>query len=378
MSHNTKSSKPIEDATTTLSRRSLLGGLGLAGLATVGLAACNDVSSPGSSGGSGNKLDLTMFVFLGGDLGVMPKEFVKEWESSHPNVKLNIYEESNSVGYPKMVARRSTDPDSPLVHFGFFNAQTTEQGLLDEMWTPLDYSALSNAADVRDTFKRDDQVGIGIGADQIGLLYNEDALGAAPESWASLWDPQYDGKVSFFNFPWYAVYMAALSQGGSLDDMDPGFALWAERAENIRTIVTANPEYQNVLASGTAPLTAYFNGTGHQFIGGGAPLTYTPSEEGAIPVPVNLCMVDGLSDDQKEAATEVINEMLSPTWCSRWADTSIEIPANEKATLSSDLADLPAFSEETVAGLQEIDYAIVGKNTAEWTDRWTREVVSKI
>lgn len=379
MSHDAQTSMSADAATTTLSRRGLLEGLGLVGLASVGLAACGDVSSPGSSGGgSGGKLELTMFVFLGGDLGVMPKEFAEEWESSHPNVKLNIYEESNSVGYPKMVARRSTNPDAPLVHFGFFNAQTTEQGILDKMWTPLDYAALTNAADIRDTFKREDQVGIGIGADQIGLLYNEDALGSAPESWASLWDPEFRGKVSFFNFPWYAVYMAAVAQGGGLDDMDPGFALWAEQAENIRTIVTANPEYQNVLASGTAPLTAYFNGTGHQFINGGAPLTYAPSDEGAIPVPVNLCMVDGLSDDEQEAATEVIDEMLSPKWCARWAETSIEIPANEKATLPSDLADLPAFSEETVAGLQQIDYAIVGQNTADWTDRWTQDVVSKI
>lgn len=376
------SNQPAADVTTTttpVSRRSLFRGLGVLGLGAVGLSACSDVSAPGSSqGGSGSKLELTMFVFLGGDLGVMPKELIEDWKGSHPNVTLNIYEESNSVGYPKMVARRSTNPDEPLVHFGFFNAQTTEQGILDKMWTPLDYSALDNAEDVREDFKRDDEFGIGIGADQIGLLYNEDALGASPQTWAALWDAQYREKVSFFNFPWYAVYMAAKANGGGLENMDPGFELWAEQAENIRTIVTANPEYQNVLASGTAPLTAYFNGTGHQFIKSGAPLTYTPSEEGAIPVPVNLCMVEGLSDDQKEVASEVIDEMLSPKWNARWAETSIEIPANEKATLPDDLADLPAFSEETIESLQTIDYAVVGKNTAAWTDRWTREVVSKI
>lgn len=366
---------------TGVSRRSVITGLGAIGLSAVGAAACSNVSAPGAStttGGAGKKLELTMFVFLGGDLGVMPKAFAKEWEASHPNVKLTIYEESNSVGYPKMVARKATNPGSPLVHFGFFNAQTTEQGILDKMFTKLDYSAIKNAADVRDVFKRKDQYGIGIGADQIGLLYNPAKLGSSPQSWGELSDPKNQGKLSFFNFPWYAVYMAAKARGGGLDNMDPGFALWAERAKNIRTIVTANPEYQNVLASGTAPLTAYFNGTGYQFIKAGAPLTYSPSTEGAIPVPVNLCVVDGISDDQRAAATEVIDAMLSPKWNAQWATTSVEVPANQKASLTPDLAGLPAFSKSTIGKLQTIDYAVVGKNTSAWTDRWKREVVAKM
>lgn len=369
-----RSGKPV-------SRRNVLSGLGAIGLSAMGAAACSNVSAPGAStttGGAGKKLELTMFVFLGGDLGVMPKAFAKEWEASHPNVKLTIYEESNSVGYPKMVARKTTNPNSPLVHFGFFNAQTTEQGILDKMFTKLDYSAIKNAADIRDVFKRQDQYGIGIGADQIGLLYNTAKLGSSPQSWAELWDPKNQGKVSFFNFPWYAVYMAAKTRGGGLDNMDPGFALWAERAKNIRTIVTANPEYQNVLASGTAPLTAYFNGTGHQFIKAGAPLTYAPSTEGPIPVPVNLCVVDGISDDEKTAATEVIDAMLDPKWNAQWAATSIEVPANQKATLPPDLASLPALSESTIAKLQTIDYALVGKNTSAWSDRWKREVQARM
>ncbi len=364
-----------------VTRRSVLTGLGAIGLSAMGSAACSNVSAPGAStttGGGGKKLELTMFVFLGGDLGVMPKAFAKEWEASHPNVKLTIYEESNSVGYPKMVARKTTNPKSPLVHFGFFNAQTTEQGILDKMFTKLDYSAIKNAADVRDVFKRKDQYGIGIGADQIGLLYNAAKLGSSPQSWAELWDPKNQGKVSFFNFPWYAVYMAAKAAGGGLDNMDPGFAVWAEHAKNIRTIVTANPEYQNVLASGTAPLTAYFNGTGHQFIKAGAPLTYTPSTEGPIPVPVNLCVVDGISDDEKAATTEIIDAMLDPKWNAQWAATSIEVPANQKATLPSDLASLPGFSESAIAKLQTIDYAAVGKNTSAWSDRWKREVQAKM
>ncbi len=368
------------DGTAGLSRRQMLLGLGSIGALAVGAAACGDVSTPGSGpkGGSGGKLELTMFVFLGGDLGKMPKEFAQEWQSSHPNVRLKIYEESNQVGYPKMVSAKKTNAKRPLVHLGFFNAQTTEQGVLDEMWHPLDYAALKNAADIRDIAKRDDQFGIGIGTDQIGLLYNTEKFGGKPSSWQELWDSSNRGKVTMFGFPWYAVFAAAHLNGGGLDDMEPGWRAWEENAKNIRTLVTSNPQYLNVLSSGSAPLTGYFNGTGKQWIASGAPLRYVPPAEGAVPVPVNLQVASGQSDAQLEACQEIVDAMISPKWCARWAETSVEVPANTKATLPDDLASLPAFKDTTIDQLLPVDYAIVGKNQSAWTDRWNRDIVSRI
>src|SRR6185503_13192680 len=69
-------------------------------------------------------VEVTMFVFLGGALGVMPKAFKEWYESNHQNVKINIYENSNTVGYPLMVAAKRQDASKPFVNLGFFNAQT--------------------------------------------------------------------------------------------------------------------------------------------------------------------------------------------------------------------------------------------------------------
>jgi putative spermidine/putrescine transport system substrate-binding protein len=364
---------------TVVTRRSLLRGLGALGAVTLGATACGKVSTGGAGNGTGGKkLNLTMFVFLGGDLGKMPKQFADEWHSSHPNVTIKLYEQSNQVGYPKMVAQQKTDPANPLVNLGFFNAQTTEQGILDKMWAPLEYPAMKNAADIREQFKRADHYGIGIGADQIGLLYNAGKLGTKPTSWASLWDPANRGKVTLFGFPWYVVFAAAKLNGGGLDNLEPGWKTWQDSAKNIRTLVTSNPQYLNVLASGTAPLTAYFNGTGNQWIAGGAPLEYVPPDEGAVAVPVNLQAVAGQSSSQLEACQEIIDAMLSPKWCGTWAETSIEVPGNAKSALSAKLAALPAFAAANVDRMLTVDYAVVGKNQSAWTDRWQRDVVTRI
>lgn len=376
-------SSPLRPESTEpkVARRTVLGGLaGAAGLTALsGCASPFESDTPAStSSGAGKKLSITMFVFLGGDLALMPKEFAKEYMESHPNVDIQFYEQSNAVGYGKMLAQRKADPEQPLVNFGFFNTNTSVQGIGDEMWKPLDYAGMSNAADVMPTMQRDDAMGIGIGSDQYGLLMNPDALGDRPTSWSALWDPKYKDMVSFFNFPWYAVFTAALLNGGGLEDMEPGWKLWQENAEQIKLIVESNPQYLNILSNGTAPLTGYFGGTGQQWIDDGAPLEYVVPDEGAIPLPVFLQSVADQGDDEQEVCQDMINEMLSPEWVTRWCETSIQIPANEKAELPENLAPLPAFQQSTVDGLMEINWDIVGTSQAEWTERWNSEIVSKI
>jgi putative spermidine/putrescine transport system substrate-binding protein len=369
-----------------VSRRGLFAGaVGVAAAAT--LAGCAPLKAetavsakPTAKSGTAvrSKLALTMFCFLGGNLAVMPKEFAADYTKRHPNVTVTFYEESNAIGYGKMLAQRQADPSKPLVNFGFFNTSTTSQGVGDGMWRKLDYSAMSNSHDIVPSFTRSDHYGIGIGSDQVGLLYNPKTVKKEPKAWSDLWKTSSQGELSFFGLPWYAVLMAARAHGGSEKKMDPGFTLWEKEADRIRLIVESNPQYLNVLSDGTAPLTSYFAGTGQQWIDGGAPLKYVVPSEGAIPVPVYLQSVAGQSDDENEVIQDMINEMISPKWTERWAETSVEIPANSLAKLPKDLAKLPAFQKSTVKNFIDIDWDIIGKNTPAWTDRWNSDVVSKI
>jgi putative spermidine/putrescine transport system substrate-binding protein len=325
------------------------------------------------------KVNVTMFVFLGGALGVMPKQFSKWYESKHPNVKIDIYENSNTVGYPLMVAAKRQNPNKPFVNFGFFNAQTSAQGDLDQMWEKLDYGHMKNAKDIYPAFKRANRHGIGIGTDQLGLVYNKNLIKKVPTSWRSLWDPAYAGQVTFFDYYWQAVYVAAKLNGGSLRKMTAGWNLWKSKAhDQIRTIVTSNPQYLQVLTNGTAGLTSYFNGTALQWVRQGAPLVYVPPKEGAINVPVYLQSAAGNTAAQSEVCHDIIDKMLSPTWCGGWATTSVEIPANRKVKLPAEVARLPAFSKKTIEHSLVLDWQVVAKAIAGWRKQWDQDVKGRI
>jgi putative spermidine/putrescine transport system substrate-binding protein len=362
-------------STGKLSRRDVL----LAGGAAVGALALG--ADPVRAATSqlrvrrASPVSVTMFVFLGGALDVMPKAFKDWYESHHKNVSITIYENSNTVGYPLMVAQKQQDSSKPFVNMGFFNAQTSAQGDLDGMWEKLEYSHLANSKDIYPAFKRANQNGIGIGADQYGLLYNTQMISKPPTSWADLWNPAYAGQVTFFDYAWYAVYAAAKLNGGGLRQMTPGWTLWAEKAHQmVRTIVTSNPQYLQVLTNGTAGLTDYFNGTGLQWKRQGAPISYVPPKEGAINVPVYLQSVKGNTPAQSEACFDIIDKMLSPKWCGGWMNTSIEVPANNKVKLPDEFKSLPAFQQSTIDKLIKLDWQVVARANATWRKLWDQNV----
>ncbi|MEV0608671.1 extracellular solute-binding protein [Polymorphospora rubra] len=364
-----------------MSRRSLLGAAAAAAALPL-LSACGgeidtDTDAPDGGTASG-KETITIFAFLGNRLADMPKAFAQDYMSRHPNVDIKIYEDSNAVGYPKILAAKQATPDKPLVNMGFFNSQISAQGDLDGTWNTLDYAALSNATDISDTFRRPNSNGIGIGADQIGIVYNTENISTPPAGWADLWDDRHRGKLTLFDYWWQVVFMAARLNGGSLSNMDPGWNLWREKAGNIRTLVTANPEWQQVLSNGTADITSCWNGTGLQFKADGAPVDYVVPAEGAIAVPVYLQTVQGNSDNQQEICLDILNEMLAPKWCQMWAETAVQAPANSGVTLPADLAGLPGFQQANVDKLISVDWGLVAQQNAAWRSRWDADVKANI
>lgn len=327
----------------------------------------------------GSKVNVKLFVFLGGALEVMPRRFKDWYEGRNPNVSIEIYANSNTVGYPLMVATKRQSPNEPFVNMGFFNAQTSAQGDLDDMWERLDYGSLKNAKDILPVFRRGNRKGIGIGADQLGLVYNKNQVRKVPRSWRDLWNDDYAGQVTFFDYYWQTVYAAARLNGGDLRHMTPGWNLWKQRArQQIRTIVTSNPQYIQVLTNGTAGLTSYFMGTATQWVRQGAPLVYVPPAEGAINVPVYLQSVKGNTKQQSEVCHDIIDKMLSPTWCGGWMNTSIEVPANSKVKLPAEFAKLPAFQKQTIDKLWKPNYQVVAKAIATWRKQWDQDVKGRI
>jgi putative spermidine/putrescine transport system substrate-binding protein len=324
------------------------------------------------------KVELTMFIWPGSNQDVVPKEVINEYMKSHPDVKIRLYESSNAVTYPKMVAAKKTTPDKPLVHFGFFNISASSSGDIDDMWESLDPKGIPNMVLTEKSLWRKDNKGITYGGFPIGLMYNKDKVKVPPTSWADLWHPRFKGKVAMWDYTWFAQIMAARLNGGNEKNMDPGFKLWAENAKQIHSLITSNDQMKNLIVSGDAWIAPWYSFLFRNWEKEGAPLGYANPKEGMIFFPIFLQIVKGCTPDQKKVAEEIINIMLTPEKNGRYNELTVGIPTVTNAVVSKDIHEDPLFSPGVLKTLIHLDWKTIAEQTSEWKERWDKEVKPKL
>src|SRR5437867_10838287 len=171
--------------------------LGISSAAALAFLATCGPAGPAPSGGgaAGGKpagadgpVKLTFFVYVGANQGVVPREVQAEYMKANPNVTIELFEGTNAETYPKMVAARKTTPDQPLINFGYFNADATAKGDVDDMWESLDPANVPTISNVYDSFKLKDNKGIAWVMVGIGLIYNPDNVQSALGFWIEFRD----------------------------------------------------------------------------------------------------------------------------------------------------------------------------------------------
>ena len=382
--------------TSLLTRRRLIERAGALGIVTVGagalLSACGPeqgtgVAAPAAGGkpaGADGPVKIAMFVFVGANQGVVPREVIAEYTKANPNVTIELYEGTNAETYPKIVAARKVTPDQPLVNFGFFNQDATTKGDLDDVWETLDPGNVPNMKNVLDNFKRPANKGIAWGLVGIGLMHNTTHVKTPPTSWMDLWDPRFKGRVALSNGGHYLSGLATTirAQGGKESnpaDVDKAFKLISQKAKDgqIALFYLSNDQVKQPMIRGEAWLSGWFNSSVETWsVEEGAPLAYTAPKEGQIAFTLYFHVIKGTNPAQKYHAERVIDTMLSGKWLSRYCNLTKSIPAHKDMDLDPALANREAFKTRNVENAIHLDWETMAAKNAEWRERWEKEVVA--
>ncbi|XOJ01433.1 ABC transporter substrate-binding protein [Paenibacillus polymyxa] len=366
-----------------------LASLTLAG--TLVLSACggagsssNTAGESDSSGASGDKVKLTMFIWAGSNQDVVPKEVVAEYVKEHPNVEVTFEESSNSVMYPKMVAGKQADANNPVVNFGYFNADATAKGLNDDMWEPLDTSIVTNIKDIPESFHKPDNKGVVWGVSSFALVYNKDLVKTPPTSWNDLWDnEEFKGKTALWDYMFYSYISPLIATkgqeiGASYENPEPAFQFWADRSDQIGTLVSSNDQLKALLESGDALIAPFSAQVAQTWIDGGSPLAVAYPSEGAISFPYTLQVVKGSTPEQTRVANEIINELLSAEALSQYAEATGTPVTSTTAAVPDKYKDDPSFSVETQSNGINPDWDVLAQNSSSWKELWDRLVKTKL
>ena len=375
-----------------MTRRALLARAGRAG-AVVGLATLGGLSRSAVSPAfaqtqvaGGRNVQLTEFIWIGGGQGVVPREVKASYEKAHPNVSIELYEGTNAVTYPKIVAQRQVDPNKPLIHFGFFNVDAQTKGERDDIWLSLDPKRIPNMAGVYPNYHRKDNTGIGWGLSGVGILYNRTLVKEPPTSWNDIFAPRFKGKVMLFDYAWgfNGLLGVAYGNGGDAKHIDAAFEKYSKAAQDgqFLAMFTTNEQVKDALARGEALIAPYFTSFAitwnEEAPGGNGPFAYAIPREGMIAFTYYFNIIKGSTQDQIDAASDVINIYLSPAVLGRYCNLTATAPAMKGVALEPKLQKEAVFQPSAIEQAIQPDWATVSEQNNTWKQRWDREVKAKM
>ena len=343
-----------------LSRRVFLKtSAGAAAAASGWLGAC----SPGGGAGSERRLNVMM---NGGFYEELARRHVVEPFESEFGVRVNLVPATAAQILTRLMAERS----APVVDVVILDEMLAAKGIAEGLFEQVDPANIPNLADLAEEAL--DPAGFGpiVHSHSLSLGVNTELLDVAPPtSWADLWHPRFADMVcpgSIELTPGLLFLLqASFQNGGSYENMDPGFRAIRELAPNIRKFYRGLGEVRPLLNSENVVLAVSSNVTQGE-VDKGNPISVIFPEEGCLASPAVAQVVKGTQ--VKELAERFVDAYLAPEAQFQWAknfyltvfNQRVEIPEG----LRSRIADKVIF----------FDAAEIAQRREAWVERWVREI----
>ena len=239
----------------------------------------------------------------------------------------------------------------------------------------IDRSKLSNAKDISPrAFDKDNQYVVFMTGGTV-LVYDTKQVKTPPTSWNDLYRPEFAGKLAIGDISGTSGMQLLLAlnrlKGGTLDNMDAGFAAIKPLAQQSVTLYTQADQIVSLFERGEIAIAAWYPDRAGSAIDKGLPLGVAYPKEGAVGILPALVVPKGASN--QALALKYIDEVLSRQGQSCFAERKYAGPVNTQVKLSDKAAKIVP-NGPTFDAMWFPDPEAVVKGLPEWTKRWQREV----
>lgn len=308
----------------------------------------------------------------GGPVVDVLREFAEPlFAKDNPGTSVELEVSSNSVTYPKMVATRN----EPIIAGGMFNDLFTARGVVDKIWSPLDYANVPNAAGVPEGIRSNDGFSLVFQQTPYGIMYNPDRV-EKPTSWNDLYKPEYKGRVSMWSTNLDAYAMAGVAAGKGLS-VEAGIEVWKAHKENIGAWVTSPIAEEDLVARGEMWLAPHWGAWSEQARAAGKNVAFTMPEEGGTLWSNHACCVVEMSPRKTELTQAYLNTWFAEETQREWLIRTFISPAVATVSIPEDLLANPAVvAPEEAAKLYRLPAAELASDFRRYNTMITRELMS--
>ena len=341
----------------TLSRRDAVKGLGAA--ASIGL-----MPMPGARAQAGGRVVVGTW---GGDYAKLLNKNVDE-----PFLKPKGFEVVQDIGDDK-VRRTKTTAEQRLPRGtadiqGFSAAQMFEMNEAGAL-LPIDYSKLSNAANIMPDMKYP----YGVGHIYSGkvVVYNPKLITPPPTSYKDGFDPKYGNKLGFIDIQYQFVMLAAaLAATGSMAELEKGKELLMAAKKGGARLYPTNEAFAQGLKSEEIAIGLMWKARCVQWQNAGISVDSIAPSEGIMAYVSGFAIPKNAPN--KDGAYAYMDAMLEKQAQENFAVDMAYNPTVVNATVADDLKKRIGFTADEVKRLKDIDYAFLAKNDAAMKEWWDK------
>lgn len=293
------------------------------------------------------------------------EDIIPEFEKRH-GIEVSLIVEDDVTILPKLQVARSRAPYDVCMMDNDKAILGAEAGL----WAPDPSARLKNLAAIHDSCKPPATAHYAVILFEYGLVYSTDKFKAAPTSWNDLWTPGTVAAIPHVSqaYGLTFLYLAAMLNGGSATNLDPGFAA-IKRLGNFK-IYRSVSQGLSLFQQREADAALFYGHRAQQMIEAGLPVAKTVPKEGTwgqrtgVQIPRLTANMDG--------AVAWVDTMLGVPAQTAMAK-GLYSPTNRNCVFPPDQEKRLVLGEARVNAVREAPWAEILPQRDAILDRWTRE-----
>lgn len=273
-----------------------------------------------------------------------------------------------------MAKLRAAGPRSEL-DVAYMDSQIVKQAKAEGLLQPLEPGKIARWDDIYEVSRDKDAHWVSMMFAGTIITYNTKLVKEPPASWADLWKPEFKGKLAIPDISGTSgqqfLMAAARLNGGSIENIDPGFEAIKKLKPNVQMMYTQPDQLIPLFERGDIAVAVWYTDRTGAAAAKGVPVAAAYPKEGAIGIVPTVSVPK--ASPKKELAQKYIATLLSPEGQLCFAQSQFAGPTNKTVKLPPDLAKLVPYGD-LVQRMYFPDTDLVAKKFLEWSERWGREI----
>src|SRR5262247_78592 len=229
----------------------------------------------------------------------------------------------------------------------YMDSQIVKQAKAEGLLQPLEPAKIEHWNDLYDASRDKDGYWVSLMFAGTIITYNTNLVKTPPASWADLWKPEFKGKLAIPDISGTSgqqfLMAAARINGGSLENIDPGFEAIKKLKPNAQMMYTQPDQIIPLFERGDIAVAVWYTDRTGAAAAKGVPVAAAYPKEGAIGIVPTVSVPKASA--KKELAQKYVGTLLSPEGQLCFAQSQFAGPTNKTVKLPPDLAKLVPYGD---------------------------------